>query len=67
MDLRVTRKIIDSIHDGSLVKIPTKTSKIFGLHVPESCPGVDSHILNPENTWSTRVFFSAFFGFYLFL
>ena len=55
MDLRITRKIIDSIHDGTLVNIPAKVSKIFGLHVPESCPGVDSRLLDPENTWNDKV------------
>ena len=55
MDLKVTRKIIDAIHDGSLSKIRTEPSKIFGLHVPESCPGVETRILDPENTWSDKV------------
>ena len=55
MDLRVTRTIIDCIHDGSLVKIATEPSKIFGLHVPVSCPGVETRILHPESTWNDKV------------
>ncbi len=55
MDLKVTRKILDAIHDGSLSKVLTHSSKIFGLHVPESCPGVETRILNPENTWNDKV------------
>ncbi len=54
MDIAVTRKIIDSIHDGTLEKIPTREFPIFGLQVPESCPGVDSTILNPIDTWHNK-------------
>lgn len=57
MDLKVTRTILDSIHDGSLCKIPTKKSNVFGLHVPDYCPGVDSRILSPENTWNSKVIY----------
>jgi len=52
MDLKLTRAIIDSIHDGSLEVIPTTTSEIFGLHIPQSCPGVPTEILNPKTTWN---------------
>jgi len=54
MDIAVTRKIIDSIHDGTLEKVPTKEFPIFGLQVPESCPGIDSTILNPVDTWHNK-------------
>lgn len=56
MDLKITRAILDAIHEGKLNKVPTKPSKIFGLHVPEECPGVDSKVLNPENTWGNKVY-----------
>lgn len=55
MDLKITRKIIDAIHDGTLEKVPTKTSEYFGLHIPEHCPGVQDSILFPKNTWSDPV------------
>lgn len=55
MDLKLTRAIIDSIHDGSLEVIPTTTSEIFGLHIPQSCPGVPTEILNPKTTWNDHV------------
>ena len=54
MDINVTRSIINSIHDGTLEKIPTKTMPIFGLNVPVSCPGLDSKILNPIETWMNK-------------
>eukprot|EP00331_Platyophrya_macrostoma_P023818 CAMPEP_0176439754 /NCGR_PEP_ID=MMETSP0127-20121128/20148_1 /TAXON_ID=938130 /ORGANISM="Platyophrya macrostoma, Strain WH" /LENGTH=116 /DNA_ID=CAMNT_0017824117 /DNA_START=1 /DNA_END=351 /DNA_ORIENTATION=- len=54
MDLRVTRAIIDAIHSGELEKTPTEQLEIFGLHVPTSCPGVDSEVLMPINTWQNK-------------
>lgn len=54
MDINTTRKIIDAIHDGVLEKVPTKPMPIFGLQIPESCPGVDPHILNPIDTWQNK-------------
>jgi phosphoenolpyruvate carboxykinase (ATP) len=54
MSLPITRKIIDAIHSGELAKVPTSQTEIFGLHVPESCPGVESNILLPKNTWSDK-------------
>ena len=54
MSLKITRKIIDSILDGSLEKADFESFKIFGFEVPKSIEGVDSNILNPENTWSNK-------------
>jgi phosphoenolpyruvate carboxykinase (ATP) len=55
MDLKLTRNIIDAIHDDSLAQVPTVTSDIFGLQIPTSCPGVPTEILQPKNTWSNAV------------
>ena len=55
MDLKITRSIIDAIHDDTLAKVPTVTSDIFGLNIPTSCPGVPNEILQPKNTWSNAV------------
>jgi len=56
MDLKITRQIIDCIHDGTLEKVKTKTSEVFGLHIPEHCPGVADNILFPKNTWNDPVY-----------
>lgn len=55
MDLKITRSILDAIHDDSLAQVPTVTSEIFGLSIPTSCPGVPTEILQPKNTWSNAV------------
>lgn len=54
MDINVTRAIIDAIHNGQLEKIPTKKMDLFNIGIPDSCPGVDSNILNPINTWKDK-------------
>ncbi|GAM18142.1 hypothetical protein SAMD00019534_013170 [Acytostelium subglobosum LB1] len=52
--LSYTRAIIDAIHSGELEKVPTTPMDVFGLHVPQSCPGVPAEILMPANTWSDK-------------
>ena len=47
--LAYTRKIIDSIHDGSLLSAKYTKTPIFGLHIPNEVEGVPSNILHPEN------------------
>ena len=32
---------------------------IFGFEIPESCPGVDTKVLNPINTWEDKDLFKA--------
>lgn len=49
--LAYTRAIIDAIHSGELIKAPTVTDPVFGLAVPQECPGVPSEILMPRNVW----------------
>lgn len=57
MNLKLTRAIIDAIHDDVLAKVPTKTTAIFGLNIPESCPGVPAEILDPRAAWPDKVCF----------
>ena len=35
--------------------IEYNTHKIFGLHMPKSCPNVPSEILSPKNTWENKL------------
>ena len=52
MKLKLTRAIIDAIHNGSLAKVDTVTDPVFGIAVPTSCPGVPSEVLQPRATWA---------------
>ncbi len=59
MSIKLTRAIIDAIHDGSLLKTPTKTDPVFGFQVPTKCAGVPSKSLTPRNTWQDKAAFDA--------
>lgn len=50
--LSYTRKIIDAIHSGSLLKANYKKTEIFGLEIPTEVEGVPAEILEPENAVS---------------
>ncbi|XP_002528904.2 phosphoenolpyruvate carboxykinase (ATP) 1 [Ricinus communis] len=52
--LAYTRKIIDAIHSGSLLKAKYKKTGVFGFEIPIEVEGVPSEILDPVNTWSDK-------------
>ncbi|MBK8097992.1 MAG: phosphoenolpyruvate carboxykinase (ATP) [Planctomycetes bacterium] len=54
MSLRITRAILDAIHDGSLAKAETVEDPVFGLQMPKACPNVPAEVLNPKNTWTDK-------------
>lgn len=54
MSLKHTRALITAALDGELDKVKYRNHGVFGLAMPESCPGVPSEILNPRNTWSDK-------------
>jgi phosphoenolpyruvate carboxykinase (ATP) len=58
MSLKITRAIIDNIHDGSLEKEEYDIIPGFNLHVPKACKNVDTNILNPVNTWKHKSIFN---------
>ncbi|GFY86704.1 phosphoenolpyruvate carboxykinase 1 [Actinidia rufa] len=52
--LAYTRKIIDAIHSGSLLKANYRSTEVFGLEIPTEVEGVPSEILEPMNTWTNK-------------
>ncbi|XP_073009088.1 phosphoenolpyruvate carboxykinase (ATP) 1-like isoform X1 [Typha latifolia] len=50
--LQYTRKIIDAIHSGELLKANYEKTEVFGLEIPTEIEGVPSEILDPINTVS---------------
>jgi len=54
MDLKITRRIIDAIHNGELDNAETNTLPVFGLKYPKNISGIDSKILNPKEAWSDK-------------
>ncbi len=57
MKIQFTRAIIHAILDGRLSSLPAKPDPVFGLHIPESCPGVPPEVLIPRNTWADTAAF----------
>ncbi|MGI6395413.1 MAG: phosphoenolpyruvate carboxykinase (ATP) [bacterium] len=54
IDINITRKIVSACLNGSLEKVKYVEEHRFHLEIPEFCPGVDSKILNPVNTWENK-------------
>ena len=54
MSIKATRSCIDGILNGSINNAEFETMPLFGLEVPKALDGVDSHILNPKNTWENK-------------
>ena len=52
ISIRDTRGIIDAILNGSIETAPTKVIPHFNFEVPTELPGVDSHILDPRDTYA---------------
>lgn len=44
--IAVSRKILESIQNGSLAKVATTKHPVFGFEVPKECPGLDSKWFN---------------------
>ena len=59
MSLKITRKIIDEIHNGNLEKVPTKSLPIFGLNVPQSVAGVPDEVIWPRDSWANKEEYDA--------
>jgi phosphoenolpyruvate carboxykinase (ATP) len=54
MSLKVSRGILDKIHDGSLAKAEYQSMPGFNLQVPKHVEGIDDQILMPVNTWKDK-------------
>ena len=52
IDLKSTRAIISAILNNELVDVEFEVIHPFGLQIPKTVTGVNSHILNPRNTWN---------------
>ena len=51
INLPYTRAMVAAAMEGILEDVSTRIDLIFGLSVPESCPGVPDQVLNPRDTW----------------
>ncbi|ALL04271.1 phosphoenolpyruvate carboxykinase [Pedobacter sp. PACM 27299] len=54
MKLSYTRAMISAALKGELENVCYNADPVFGLQIPEACPGVPSEILQPKNTWADQ-------------
>jgi len=54
ISIKDTRALLNAALRGDLDKVEYEMHPIFNLKMPKSCPGVDSKILNPRNTWTDK-------------
>jgi phosphoenolpyruvate carboxykinase (ATP) len=59
MDIPHTRAMVNAALDGKLDEVPTTQDPVFGLQIPQSCPGVPAEILQPRNTWEDKAAYDA--------
>jgi len=59
MSLPATRAIIDAILNGELANAEYENFPVFNFKIPKAVTGVDSSILNPQNTWNDKDAYAA--------
>ncbi|MHC1785255.1 MAG: phosphoenolpyruvate carboxykinase (ATP) [Anaerolineaceae bacterium] len=51
MKISYTRTMVDALLSGGLDDVSFEVDPVFGLRIPQSCPGVPEQVLNPRLTW----------------
>jgi len=51
IDIAYTRAIVSAIVNDVLADVPTVPDRVFGLQIPNACPGVPAELLTPRSTW----------------
>jgi phosphoenolpyruvate carboxykinase (ATP) len=54
MKLSYTRAMLTAALNGDLNHVSYTEHPIFGIHIPQTCPGVPDEILDPKNTWEDK-------------
>lgn len=54
MKLSYTRAMITAALEGKLDNASFTPHPVFGIMMPDSCPGVPTEVLNPRNTWKDK-------------
>ncbi len=54
IDIKPTRRIINSILDGSINESNFNTIPVFNLSIPDKLEGVETKLLDPRNSWDNR-------------
>ncbi|MEA1972991.1 MAG: phosphoenolpyruvate carboxykinase (ATP) [Candidatus Cloacimonadota bacterium] len=59
MDIKLTRTLVNAALNGDLEKVEYIEDNRFHIFVPQTCPNVDSKILDPKNTWENKASFEV--------
>ncbi|MFW6333627.1 MAG: phosphoenolpyruvate carboxykinase (ATP) [Desulfosalsimonas sp.] len=59
IDITLTRAMLTAAMEGKLNEVNYTENRLFHLSVPDSCPGVPSEMLHPENTWPDKAAFDT--------
>jgi phosphoenolpyruvate carboxykinase (ATP) len=54
MKLSYTRAMITAALEGHLDIVNYRTHSVFGVAIPETCPGVPDEVLSPRATWKDK-------------
>ncbi|MDP4149068.1 MAG: phosphoenolpyruvate carboxykinase (ATP) [Bacteroidota bacterium] len=54
LSLAYTRAMVTAALNGSLDGVEYSIHPVFGMAIPQDCPGVPSLVLNPRNTWPDK-------------
>ncbi len=54
MKLSYTRAMISAALEGKLDKASFHKDPMFGVAIPDECPGVPSEVLSPRDTWADK-------------
>ena len=53
-DIKITKKIVEEIHNGNLANENFEEFPVFNLLIPKNVNEINSNILNPRNVWSDK-------------
>ncbi len=59
MPLPLTRALVRAALEGSLSGVSYFTDPVFGLAVPQACPGVPAEVLRPRDAWPDAAAYDA--------
>lgn len=59
MRLNYTREMVTAALNGDIEKSRFIHDKRFNLEIPQECPNVPHHIMNPKSTWQDRQAYDA--------
>ncbi len=59
MKLSYTRAMISAVMNNQMDEVTFEPHPVFGMLIPNRCPGVPVNILNPRYTWADRLAYDA--------